>query len=494
MKIFKNSVCVLISLLMVFTVFTACSNGTVPDGGADSSANRDADLGETADPLDAVKPDIPDLDFGGYEFTILSCDDGGHGYPLHTRDISADKETGDQINDAVYFRNREAEERFNIKIKHIAVAEPTGGVNVDNCIKDAVLAGEDLYDLVYPLAVNGVNTAAAGYLLNWNILPYIDMSKPWWCEGAVKGLAVGKKLFLALSDLSVSTNQYAYMIYYNKDLQKEYDVENLYELVRTGKWVFDKVPEVTKGVTTDLNGDGVMDDDDRYGAIISYAALNFFYAGGNIMTPKDENNIPYLDIVTERSLNTFEKAYDICHSDYVRYAPGWENETEMMNMFIANKTLLYFHSLSKIDRMRNMEHDFGVLPYPKLDERQEKYYTYTDAHQPLLGVPKTASDLERNGAVIEELSYLSTKYLLPAYYDVTLKTKFARDLESAEMLDYIFGGRVFDFGYFYDIATAYIFQSQISADKREFASAIEARSKAAQANLEKILKAYEEAE
>jgi len=484
----------LFTVIVLAAIFLSCSENT------DSTQTTDkteedivTEVTEEIDPLEALKPDIPELNFDGYEFTVISRDDGTHGYPLHTRDIFAELETGNTINDAVYRRNIEIEEKFNIKIAIITLPETDSEETANNMIKNAVIAGEDLYDLVYTHALYGATTAAAGYLLNWNTLPYVDVSKPWWCEGAIQGLSVGDKLFLALSDASVSSTQYAYMVYFNKDMQKEYNVANIYQMVGSGQWTFDKISEVTKGVTTDLNGDGIMDNEDKYGAIISYAALNFFYAGGNTVMAKDSDNMPYLDITSERAANTFEKAYDICHSDYVRFAPGWEDEVEMMQMFESNKALLYFHSLSKIDRLRDMDYDFGVLPYPKLDESQEKYYTYVDGHSPLLAVPKVASNLERTGAIIEELSYLSRKYLLPAYYDVTLKTKFARDEESAEMLDYIINGRVYDFGYVYDGTTAYIFQSQINAKNREFISAIEKRMDAAQKNLDKIITAYSEA-
>jgi hypothetical protein len=166
----------------------------------------------------------------------------------------------------------------------------------------------------------------------------------------------------------------------------------------------------------------------------------------------------------------------------------------MRDMFKAGQALLYFHSLSKIDTLRDMEIDFGVLPYPKLDENQDKYSSFIDLHNPFMGVPKTVSNLERTGAIIEDLSYLSSKYLVPAYYDTTLKTKFARDEESIEMLDIIRDGIVFDFGCVYDVSTAFIFQNQINANKREYVSAIEKAMNAAQRNLDKIIQAYEDAE
>ena len=40
--------------------------------------------------------------------------------------------------------------------------------------------------------------------------------------------------------------------------------------------------------------------------------------------------------------------------------------------------------------------------------------------------------------------------LKEAYYDTVLKTKGARDEESAEMLDLIFSNRIYDIGYMYN--------------------------------------------
>jgi len=492
----KKYLCLLL-LAALFSVFAmSCSQGADKESGGQDGEKKDdgAPAPETKENyLDSIKPDIPASDFGGFEFRVLTSDDGHHAIPLHTRDIVAEEETGDPINDAVYRRNIEVEEKYNIKIKNIALSEAADAFGPAKALKVAVLAGEDAYDLLVTYAPGAAQAAAAGHLLNWNTLPYIDMAKPWWFSGAVENLSVGSKIFVSLSDMSISTMHYVYMVYFNKELQKDFNVENLYDLVRAGKWVFDKVPEVTRSITNDLNGNGKMDDEDRYGAIVSYAALNFFYAGGNTLTQKNENNYPYLDIATERAVNTFEKAYDICHSDYVRFAPEWTNENEMRDMFKNGQAFLYFHSLSKIDSLRDMETDFGVLPYPKLDEKQEKYSSFIDLHNPLMGVPSTVAELERTGAIIEDLSYLSRKYLVPAYYDTTLKTKFARDEDSVEMLDIIRDGVVFDFGCVYDVSTAFVFQTQINAKKRDFVSAIEKIMNSAQKNLDKIIKAYDEA-
>ena len=53
-------------------------------------------------------------------------------------------------------------------------------------------------------------------------------------------------------------------MFYNQKLADEYKLPDLYELVRSGSWTLPKYFEITKNVTTDLNGDTKFDDNDRY--------------------------------------------------------------------------------------------------------------------------------------------------------------------------------------------------------------------------------------
>ena len=53
------------------------------------------------------------------------------------------------------------------------------------------------------------------------------------------------------------------------------------------------------------------------------------------------------------------------------------------------------------------------------------------------------ADFEKNGCL----------YLTPAYYEKTLKGAYVRDDESIDMLDIIFGNRVYDVGHLYMVGT-----------------------------------------
>lgn len=113
-------------------------------------------------------------------------------------------------------------------------------------------------------------------------------------------------------------------------------------------------------------------------------------------------------------------------------------------MFQNDKGLLMDMTFFYISSLRDMDANFGIIPYPKYDEAQENYLSRIEGCE-LTGVPVTA-DPEFVSVVLEALASDSAKNVVPAYYDVALKTKYTRDEESAEMLDVIFQNRVFDLG------------------------------------------------
>jgi hypothetical protein len=136
-----------------------------------------------------------------------------------------------------------------------------------------------------------------------------------------------------------------------------------------------------------------------------------------------------------------------------------------------------------------MEDDFGILPLPKYNETQERYYSdvnsYTGA---MLGVPKSATDPERTSIILEALAAESRYTLFPVYYDLTLQRKYTRDEESAAMLDIIFTTTVYDSGAAYNFASIWNTMSDICGkEDRNFASFAEKNEGRVQNAIEKIV-------
>jgi hypothetical protein len=112
--------------------------------------------------------------------------------------------------------------------------------------------------------------------------------------------------------------------------------------------------------------------------------------------------------------------------------------------------------LGNAQLLRGMDTDFGIIPYPKWDEYQENYLTTSVAYFSLFCVPVTVRNLEMTGIITEALCVESYKKVIPAFYEVSLKTKLARDDESSEMIDIIRSGLTFDFGKIYVTELLYL--------------------------------------
>ncbi|MCL1858648.1 MAG: extracellular solute-binding protein [Oscillospiraceae bacterium] len=441
---------------------TTVANNENGDGGSNDDAKENDANTEKSDNSIEARPDydLPEKDFGNYDFRIISRSESAN---LHwwNYDISAEGETGDPINDAVFQRNQKIEEKYNITITNIP--DSAVGSKAARSIK----AGSDDYDLVVIGLRDGQdNLINSGYLMDLHSMPYVDLSKPWWDQKATEQLSIYDKLFATSCDLTIRDKDAIIILMFSKTLLKDNQLEDPYQLVLSGKWTLDKMFDMMKTVSKDLNGDGKMDDEDQYGLISQLRHSQYFYnAAGEYISKLNADNIPEITMYNERAVEICEKIgamqgdknYSICADEYNgKYADVWDDF--QVPLFAENRALFYHAGMNRVTLLRTMETDFGILPPPKFEESQTNYYVAVDAWcTSAVSVPITAEDKDRSGLILETLAYESRYILLPAYYDINLKTKFARDEESREMIDIILTNRLYDLGdmYYWGSATSY---------------------------------------
>ncbi len=143
-------------------------------------------------------------------------------------------------------------------------------------------------------------------------------------------------------------------------------------------------------------------------------------------------------------------------------------------------------------QLRDMENPYTILPYPKWDENQEKYLTKADDKYTLFGIPTSVyGELDFVGTIYEALCAESYKTVFPEYYDTALKGKYSTDETTAEMVDIVFSGRLFDFSYqFGDSVFAripYMIRDMLASQKNNLASTYKAKEKALTKSLNKML-------
>lgn len=107
----------------------------------------------------------------------------------------------------------------------------------------------------------------------------------------------------------------------------------------------------------------------------------------------------------------------------------------------------YFYSA---DLLREMKSDYGIIPYPKLDESVQDYASLVHDSAMLVSVPITCTKLDAVTAAIEAIAAENWRTVTPAYYEIALKTKYTRDDMSCVIVDMIHESGTTDFAYAYN--------------------------------------------
>jgi len=497
----KSKFKLLVLLLAMFAALAVFACGKAEEKGntvTENSPGRE----DAEDAVEQAETRLyPNLDenanFEGYVFRILTRTSTSPDWlDWIPRDVVYKEENdGDTINDAVFRRNTYLEDKYNFKIEQLFTE------NFGNDIKKSINAGDELYDMIESPMRDASGFAQNGYFLNLYDVPNIDFAQPWWDRDANKALSMGNKLYFTTGNILMVNNDTCSGFVFNKELIKELQLDDPYPIVKSGKWTMDKLYDFCKDASSDLNGDGAFNyKDDRYGLIGQRDTLiSFLHSAGEYIAKKDADDWPYITFGTERSFAAMEACFKVMYEGNITHnahhlegkVPGIYPVSE--EIFMSNRALFMWVRLRIVENLRSMDKDFGILPLPKLDEAQSDYYTdvisYTGC---LVTIPVTASNTERTGHILEAICAESKYTTMPAYYDVTLKTKMARDEDSSDMLDIIFRNRVWDIG---EISNFGDFGWQLIAlsmkNDSNIASLFEKRQGAMQKDIDKAIGKFE---
>lgn len=441
----KLTTLLLLAALLLQTA--ACGSGGSGDettsDGSDTSSN---DTAADTKPVETkVTDDLPaDLDFNGKEFRIISSL-AAHGKKDTFHASILAESTGDIIDDAMYKRNSAVMERFGITITEEEMPYHEVLPIVRNCIS----AGDNVYDLVSLVDRDALSMVSDGMLYYMDEIPYLDFNKPYWSQTLNESMSICGRYILAYNDFMLTAYDYTHLLTFNKQMIEDFKLQTPYDLVEDGSWTLDKFSEYIKHVGSDVNGDSVFDDNDRYGftSLAKQIAPCFWIGSGCLSIEKDKDGLPEFTMANEKMLSVLQTAYDLTWGDTSWYIQK-EGEYEIGYELFSNNQALFantdFGALFG-GTYRDMKTDYGMIPYPKYDEEQQSYYSRVEGGMAYV-VPVTIDDPEFVGAVIEALACESYNTVLPAYYEIALKAKFTRDDQSVRVLDMIMGSRVYDLG------------------------------------------------
>jgi ABC-type glycerol-3-phosphate transport system substrate-binding protein len=348
--------------------------------------------------------------------------------------------------------------------------------------------------------------AADGMFYDMKQMPHTDLSAIWWDQQAVKELSIGGKLYYCTGDLSFTAIDTIWIMMFNKTLLKDLGLEDPYEIVKRGDWTYSKLEEMIRGVSRDINGDGVINEHDFIGFVTpsDRYVRAMVLSGGESFTEKTNDdyftfkqpNVKFLEIY-DRTMQLMHDNPDVLDINKIRDLGGartiWDAAT---NMFADNRILFFSEVMQNIFRLRQSDADFGIIPLPKYDNAQGfvPHYVFVDTTT-VAAVPANAPDIERTSIILEALTAESTYTLMPAYYELSLKTKLARDEESSEMIDLIRSSRTYDLATVYDFGGIYgAVSNAIINNNIGYQSAIERIETRMDTGIDRIIDKYRELE
>ena len=495
----KRTLSLVLALLMLAaTAMTSCSESTEnAETTAGTSAETPVAGEEIVEETEETRAtaNVPEgTNYDGYTFTIHCSSNSEYG--IIQNDFAAEELTGEAINDAKFNRNVAVGDKLNVKIVTLEAAAAGEGNGYNEITRD-VQAGTASFDLLTACGYTTSKLSMNNYIMDMTKVPYIDLEASWWDQVANKDLKVLDQLFYTTGDITISDNDATYCVMFNKNLITQYGMENPYEMVENGTWTVDKFIEMASSVSSDLNGDGIFDTNDRYGVLVwDDTMMGVVNCSGEKCATVNSEGLIEMSLNTEKTINILDKFYSFAQNKNIVYAYQRANWTDslLVTMFSGDQSLFLTQLIQLVPKMREMDSDFGILPYFKYDEAQANYYTTIGSwHSVFFCIPNGQQDVERTGIITEVLA--SESYdLTEAYYDKTLKGKTTRDEESSAMLDIIFANRVYDLGWYFQFGGYNEgVMNQFRQYKNEFSSMYKTSEKAANKVVQKTNDAFIEA-
>ena len=493
----KRAISLILALLMLAASAAACGGKAEPVGTtapATETTTQAATEATTVVTEETLPPELqdtlPDVNFAGETFKVLIRDETK--YEMTSTEI-----TGDLVKDAVYNREVTVEERLGLNIE-VQTIKGNWDYREDfiSHVSNSILSNDHTFDMAMTHNAYLASMILRGLATDLNTLEDIDFSKKWWCQKYVENIAIDGSVYSAMGDIGVSLYEYLEATYFNKKIAEEHNITDLYELVQSGNWTLDKMMEYVKMVGADLNGDGKYDQNDLFGLAIDnhncrYAATVW----QTEITTVGADGRRTFNLPNERYINCYEALYHaIYDNDQVMFDGS---NTHGLKMFTNDQLLFYTERLSRAASMKEMESEYGIIPFPKFDENQTEYVSATrDSHSGIM-VASNIQNPAMVGTTIEALCMYGYRDITPAYYETTLKLKYLSDETAMSMLDLIRDSVDFDFAILYTVplSTMYSFYGEkIASATPSISGAIKAQSGAWQKLLTKMYADFEKVE
>ena len=439
----RRILCLLMALLLLLPLLASCTDPTDdptpedvkdPEQVVDGEKTPDEEV--EVNPYD-VPDSLPDVKYDGREFIIHYYRDAYAAF------FYQEAQSGDLISNTIWASNVATEERFDVDIQVLPGSDDEGAYNIG--ILAQMQTGQTDFDVCHMSDRQGGNMSVADLLLNIREMPQFDFEKPWWSPHTVDSLTYMGQMHLISTAMSWQGLGATQVVFFNKKLMNDHDIEAPYQAVLDGEWYLEDMIYDAEDVYKDINGDGKTEDDiygilmpeEMYSVVVSY--------GINLIEKSDDGAELIFNGADERMYTLIDQYHYILNQSDFGYATARDNTAKM---FMQEQGLYLTIQLDYVTGLlRDAAFEYGIVPYPKLDELQDGYYAgHTDR---FFVIPNTCTDTDFVATIIEGMSAEGYRQMTPAIYETALKGRYTHDDASVKMLDIINSSRVQDFAYIY---------------------------------------------
>ena len=450
----KRILSVMLVGLMVLALLCACGpdGETSKDVSTNVDASTDTNTSGTTSSNEYVSGLPADLKFDGEEFVILS----GYTFEITSATMaffggSDEYELeSNVVNDASIERINIVEEKLDVDIieRMTKDSQAGGGASSSyyNEVLDANNAGTSEFHMTTGSLYNMGYLTTAGCLTDLMTLKYLNnLEGEWWSQKFNEDVSIEGSNYYAVGDISFGHINCIYLLFYNKNVQKDNDIPDLYTLVDNNQWTYDKMFEITKDLKEDLDNDGKFTYADAYGLVGQTSIMwAISYATDANIAKKDADGLPALNINSDTSVTKLQSVLEYLTQDgnYLIVDGSTTTVDQGFATFWEDRTLFMPDHTGNIARViGQMTGDFGFLPHPKYDENQEDYYSLISPWGGMgITVPYTLDTDQEDfvSAVMEEMAVQGKNVLTGAYIEKLCKLQKTTDERSKDMLDIVF--------------------------------------------------------
>lgn len=460
--------------------------------GVDTSADT-TDSAETSDGLIGIdlgykwKDGVEQNNWNGYTFTILNgCTASWYSYT----NIMVEETTGEPVNDGIYERTQRVNEYLNVNIAEHQVSDSAAE------LRNAVKGGTDDFGVALCTLMGDFAIAQEGNVYDLNTLEALHLDGAWWDQNANEDLAINNKLYFTTGSFDTTRFDSIRGLYFNQRLIKDYGLTNPYEMVDNNEWTIDNFTSLMETAVHDADGDGLWTDKDHYGWI-SYTEImvDLLTRGCGVNYIDKDPETGYLIDGTggEKLIDVYGKIYNIVingnyvfdnhQARYKAYDRG-KSDRIIQELFMENTVLFYSECMAWTRELRNMEEDFGIVPPPKYNQEQERYYSII-LNPFMQMIPVTVEDVNRNANILNALNAASHDTVMEGYVNITLQGKSTRDEDTVRMLRLVFDDLSYNL-HFSNIALRTTVVGGIEAGSENVSSLLKRTAKSLKKSFEKL--------